>query len=248
MSETEYIFKDKFKAFLIHLVISISILLIVFCFIYFLWYPSPLLKATGVEHIFFLLACIDVVLGPILTFIIYKKNKKTLNFDLAVIGFLQLVALLYGLHSLLISKPAWIVFNQNRFEMVQYNQIIDTSIEDSKFTAGLWNKPSFVAVELSSDKSKRSNQVIQEVLTGVSLTQQPENYVSLMSKNRQLISQAKPLKDLFNYNEDSLVKIVLSKYNAATSWLPLKTNGVDMVVLLSNEGNVIKIVDLRPWE
>ena len=43
--------------------------------------------------------------------VIYKKNKKTLKFDLAVIGFLQVVALLYGLHSLLISKPAWIVFN-----------------------------------------------------------------------------------------------------------------------------------------
>lgn len=247
MSETEHIFKDKLNAFLIHLVISISILLIFFCLIYFLWYPAPLLKATGGEHILFLLVCIDVILGPILTFVIYKKNKKTLKFDLAVIGFLQLIALLYGLHSLLVAKPAWIVFNQNRFEMVQYNQIVDKGTEDSKFTAKLWNKPDFVAAELSLDVNKRSDQVLQEVLSGVSLAQQPESYVPLVSKNKQLIFEAKALKELSNFNEDSRLKSILSKYNAATCWLPLKTNGLDMVVLLNNDGEIVKIVDLRPW-
>ena len=247
MSDTQHIFKDKLKAFLIHLAISSIILLIFFCLIYFLWYPSPLLKVTGGERILFLLACIDVILGPILTFVIYKKNKKTLKFDLAVIGFLQVVALLYGLHSLLISKPAWIVFNQNRFEMIQYNQIVDEDRGNSEFTTRLWSKPEFVAVELSLDASKRSDQVIQEVLTGISLAQQPKNYVSLISQNKQLILQSKPLKDLYNFNDILKLKKILSKYNAATGWVPLKTNGIDMVVLLNDNGEVIKIVDLRPW-
>lgn len=247
MSHREYIFKDKLKAFLIHLAISSIVLSIFFCLIYFLWYPSPLLKAAAGERVLFLLACIDVILGPILTFVIYKKNKKTLKFDLAVIGFLQVVALLYGLHSLLISKPAWIVFNQNRFEMIQYNQIVDGDGKDSKFITRLWSKPKFVAVELSSDVNKKSDQVIQEVLTGVSLAQQPGNYVPLINQNKQLILQSKPLKDLYDFNDILKLKKILSEYNAATGWIPLKTNGMDMVVLLNDNGEVIKIVDLRPW-
>lgn len=244
MSETEHIFKNKLKAFLIHLVISISILLLFFCLIYFFWYPAPLLKATGGDYILFLVICIDVVLGPILTFIIYKRNKRTLKFDLGVIGFLQLIALLYGLHSLILAKPAWIVFNQSRFEMVQYNQIID---EKSKFTEKLWKKPNFVATELSLDENIRSQQVLQEVLNGISLAQQPENYVSLVNKSKQLIFEAKPLKELSNFNENSRLKSILSEYPKATSFLPMKASAVDMTVLINKQGEVVKIVDLRPW-
>jgi len=247
MSDIPVLIGEKIKAFLLHLMLSIGLLAIILLTIYFIWYPYPLLKAVGGEHIFLLLVVIDVILGPILTFIVYKKHKKTLKFDLAVIGLIQVAALLYGIHSLLLAKPSWIVFNQNKFELVQYNQIIVNDIQGSQFTAKLWSKPNFVAVELSSDVSKRSEQILQEVLTGISLAQQPENYVSLTSKNKQLISSSKSMKYLFNFNDISEVKKVLSKCSTATRWLPLKTNGLDMVVLLNDNGDVIKIVDLRPW-
>ncbi len=87
----------------------------------------------------------------------------------------------------------------------------------------------------------------KEVLSGISLAQQPENYVPLANKNKQLIFEAKALKELSNFNEHSKIKSILLKYNTATRWLPLKTNGVDMVVLLNNDGEIVKIVDLRPW-
>lgn len=247
MSDIHILVGEKIKAFLVHLMLSIGLLAIILLMIYFIWYPYPLLKAVGGEHIFLLLVVIDVVLGPILTFIVYKKHKKTLKFDLAVIGLIQVAALIYGVQSLLLAKPSWIVFNQNKFELVQYNQIIVKDIQDSQFTAKLWSKPDFVAVKLSSHVGERSEQILQEVLTGVSLAQQPENYVSLASKNRQLISEAKALTELSNFNNVSKVKRILSKYTAATLWLPLKTNGLDMVVLLNNDGNVVEIVDLRPW-
>lgn len=79
------------------------------------------------------------------------------------------------------------------------------------------------------------------------MAQQLKNYVSLISQNKQLILQSKPLKDLYNFNDILKLKKILSKnimlQQAGTS----KTNGIDMVVLLNDNGEVIKIVDLRPW-
>ena len=53
---------------------------------------------------------------------------------------------------------------------------------------------------------------------------------------------------LQQYNDkDSVVKI-LNQYPQATAFVPLKASHLDMAVLLDKKGNVVKIVDLRPWK
>lgn len=45
------------------------------------------------------------------------------------------------------------------------------------------------------------------------------------------------------------VNTIIKKYPQADSLVPLKANAVDMVVLMNKEkGEVVKIVDLRPWK
>ena len=51
------------------------------------------------------------------------------------------------------------------------------------------------------------------------------------------------------YNDSNIVDKVLSKYPQATAFVPLKANALDMTVLINKEkGEVVKIVDLRPWK
>ncbi|MCH4247904.1 MAG: hypothetical protein LKF82_08710 [Acinetobacter populi] len=40
---------------------------------------------------------------------------------------------------------------------------------------------------------------------------------------------------------------ILAKYPQAVGWMPLKAIIVDMMVLLNRQDNVLKIVDLSPW-
>jgi hypothetical protein len=41
----------------------------------------------------------------------------------------------------------------------------------------------------------------------------------------------------------------LKQYPQANAFVPLKANAVDMTVLINKEkGEVVKIVDLRPWK
>ena len=109
----------RLKAFFLHLSLSAVIALLALLLVFGLWYPAPLHTAVGVTHIFLLLLLIDVVLGPLLTLLVYKAGKKTLVFDLAVIAVLQLSALGYGLWTVAEGRPAWLVFNADRFDLVR---------------------------------------------------------------------------------------------------------------------------------
>ena len=88
----------RLKFFLSHLSLSILIALIVMGLVFFVWYPTPLAKAVGVTHIFLMILAIDVIVGPLLGLLVYKESKKSLKFDLTVIIFIQISALLYGVY------------------------------------------------------------------------------------------------------------------------------------------------------
>lgn len=121
----------RLKAFLYHLLGSTIIAFFVIGLVFFVWYPSPLHSATGVTAIFLLLLIVDVVLGPLLTLLVFKPGKKSLAFDLSVIILLQLSALTYGLYTVAEGRPAWLVFSVDRFELVRVNEIDNRNLANA---------------------------------------------------------------------------------------------------------------------
>jgi hypothetical protein len=115
----------SFKAFFIHLCISIAIALLCLLVVYGLWYPSPLDEAIGVGAIFLLVLTIDIILGPLMTLVVFKPNKPSLKFDLTVIACIQMAALAYGLHTVGSGRPAYLVFTTDRFDLVQAYEVPD---------------------------------------------------------------------------------------------------------------------------
>lgn len=240
----------RLKFFLKHLLYSFLVVSLVFVCVFFIWYPSPLAIAIGAMHIFLMMLAIDVIVGPILGLLVYKEGKKTLKFDLSVIILIQIIALFYGVYSIGQGRPAWIVFNQDRFELIRKNEIIDQYIENAlpEFQKVSLFKPQYVAIEFSKDKLQRGNDIFAEALGGISIAQKPEYYVDFTQALPQIKKRAKSLKDLEQFNDQKQVQEILVKYPQVTGYVPLKANAVDMTVLVNKEtGEVIKIVDLRPW-
>ena len=241
----------RLKFFLSHLSISFLIALLVIGLVFFLWYQTPLATAVGVTQIFLMILAIDVIVGPILGWLVYKEGKKTLKFDLSVIIIIQIAALCYGVYSIEQGRPAWLVFHADRFELVRKNDILLENIDQaqSQFQHVSWSKPQFVAVKSAVSIQQHQNDIFTEVLGGISLAQQPERYVELTKAKAQIQKRSLPLKELEQYNPKAEVKKTLAKYPKADAWLPLKANAVDMVVLVNKKSaSIIKIVDLRPWE
>lgn len=240
----------RLKLFLTHLSISFVITVLVFGLVFFLWYPTPFATAVGVTHIFLMLLAIDVIVGPVLGLLVYKEGKKTLKFDLSVIITIQIAALCYGIFSIEQGRPAWLVFHADRFELVRKNDIILDNIDQAQpqFQQVSLAGPQFTAVKSASSVQQHQNDMFTEVLGGISIAQQPERYVELIQAKSPLQKRALPLEELKQYNSKIEVEKTLAKYPKADAWLPLKANAVDMVVLVNKEkAEVIKIVDLRPW-
>ncbi|MFW1810151.1 TfpX/TfpZ family type IV pilin accessory protein [Acinetobacter ursingii] len=239
------------KFFLGHLGLSLSLAVIILMWVFFCWYPSPLAKAVGVTHIFLMMLAIDVIVGPVLGFIVYKEGKKTLKFDLSVIILIQLSALCYGVYSIGQGRPAWLVYNVDRFELVRNNEIIDQNIQRAKpeYQHPSWFKPQYVATTFAQDIKTRNDDMFAEALGGISLAQKPERYVALTQVKNQIQQRVQNLNELNQYNVKQDVSKILKQYPEADSWVPLKANAVDMVVLMNKEkGKVVKIIDLRPWK
>lgn len=242
---------NRVKFFIGHLMVSAILAILIILWVFFIWYPSPLAKAVGVTHIFMMMLAIDVILGPLLGFVVYKEKKKTLKFDLTVIIIIQILALTYGVFNIAQARPVWIVFNEEQFELIQANSIIKENLDKARsdFQVIPWLKPQYTATEPSLNKDERNSNSFDFIMSGISIAQRPERFVPLSSAREKIGKSAKEISLLGSFNNKNKVEDILKDYPMANAWLPLKASAVDMVVLINKEkGEVVKIVDLRPWK
>ena len=107
--------KIRFKAFAVHLLISALVVGAAMALTYGVWYRPPFAYAENVATITLLLIAVDLVMGPLLTLIVYNPQKKSLRFDLALIGLVQVAALVYGMSTIYRARPVYAVYHDGRF-------------------------------------------------------------------------------------------------------------------------------------
>ncbi len=95
----------KLKAFGIHLSISLVLFTAIIAACMTLWYPPPYFWIDGGIQVTRIAALADIVLGPLLTLILFRPGKRTLKRDLAVIGAVQIAFLAWGVGVLHREKP-----------------------------------------------------------------------------------------------------------------------------------------------
>lgn len=231
--------------FIKHLFVSIFFAILALLIVFIFWYPAPLASAVGVTDLFFMMLVIDVLIGPILGFIVYKEGKKTLKMDVIIIIVIQVSALLYGLYSIEKGRPVYVVYNIDRFELVRKNEII--SNDDSQLSS-IGISPNYVAVKYPDDIKLRDQLMFDEIFGGVSLSQRPEYYQPLDSVQHKMKLKAQVLQNLSQFNSTTDIEKILKEYPTAIGFVPLKSNHLDMTVLVDQNAQVVKVVDLRPWD
>lgn len=103
--------KTKFKATAVHLSLSIAVFVYLAYQIYFNWYPQPYFSIDGGWQGIRLVASVDLVLGPLVTFLIFDLSKRLreIVFDLVIIATIQFGALSYGVYVTYTQRPVAIV-------------------------------------------------------------------------------------------------------------------------------------------
>ena len=111
---------SRYHAALFHFLASLSVFALFVGVLLFFWYPSPYFSASGGWQGLRLVAVVDLVLGPVVTLIVFnlKKSRRELLMDMSVVVFIQLAALLWGMVAVYNQRPVAVVFSDTSFYTV----------------------------------------------------------------------------------------------------------------------------------
>jgi hypothetical protein len=238
--------RARLRAGLIDLALSAAAAAAVFLPIYFSWYPGALYDLAGGRDLFVLLVAIQLVLGPLLTAILYVPGKWGLRFDLVMIATLQVLALAYGVYALFESRPVNIVFVKDRFELVRATDY-PTPQEGLS-----WTGPRIVGAKLPTNP-KEQLEVMLSSIGGVDVQLMPRYYVPYDDVRALARAKSEPLSTLRERNParaaevDALVARSGGREDALR-FLPMRAGKADLSVLIdAKTGEVVRISSLKPW-
>jgi hypothetical protein len=246
---------NRWKASLIHLGISAAIGAAVVTLMLFVWYPRPYFAAMGGDTLILLLIGVDVVIGPLITLVVFDPKKKSLRFDLSVIAALQLAALAYGCNVMFVARPVYNVFVVDRFETVAANQVDEASRAKAgeEFRSLPLTGPKIVAARPPADAQRQADIVIQAMNGGADLANLPDLYAPYAEARAEAAQRAKPLADLIRRQPGDAAAIraflgAAGRTEAAVGFLPMKARNKDMTVLVDRAtGDIVGIVPVYPW-
>ncbi|MEW6690571.1 MAG: TfpX/TfpZ family type IV pilin accessory protein [Pseudomonadota bacterium] len=183
---------SRWRASGTHLLICVVIAAAVVALMLALWYPRPLFEAAGGNDLLFILVGVDVVLGPLLTLIVFKSGKRGMKFDLAMIGLVQVAALLYGVHIVYLARPAFIVFVKDRFELAIAAELDPRELAAARypqFREPPLGGPLLAVADMPSDAAERQR-IVMAALAGLDLQHFPRYYVPYAERRQAVLAAA----------------------------------------------------------
>lgn len=180
-----------------HLAISAMVAVPILVLMSWVWYPPPLFLAAGAAKLALTIIGVDVVVGPLLTLIVYKQGKRGMRFDLWVIGLLQAAALAFGLSVSVDSRPAYIVATPGAAVLVHARELYygPTADRDTLPRPPMWG-PEVVAALPARDAAEKQ-QLVQDVMAGrPDVEFRPDRYREVGELFDGLAASATPLATL----------------------------------------------------
>lgn len=109
----------RVRAAVLHLVSCLMVAAAVAALVLFVWYPWPYRIVSGGEDLLLLVMTVDVIMGPLITLVIFdiRKPVSELRRDMAIVVVLQIAALAYGVHTVYAARPVVLAFEPDRFRV-----------------------------------------------------------------------------------------------------------------------------------
>jgi len=194
---TAFFTKEKIHAFLIHLSLSLLIFLVLLYFILVEWYPHPLFTTDGGWEGIRLIAFVDIVLGPMLTLVVFKKDKPKLMMDLIIIAVLQFAALISGTWVVYNEHPALVVFNLDQLKPITAYQVRLAGASPDSIKRFSDTHPPMTFLDLPTDLDEVQELYTQSLRDGRAISLFGELYRPLTVANKKIIRNAGIDMDVF---------------------------------------------------
>lgn len=151
---------NKIKAFLIHLSISVVIFITVLLLCLFAWYPEFYFNASDTKLPIYTMILVDIGLGPLLTFVVYKRGKPGLLLDLSLIALFQITALAGGIWILYSERPVLTVYHQSYFYCLNTAFATGANVDMSRFPRTDGMVPTVFLPEAATPEEKQRREEV----------------------------------------------------------------------------------------
>ena len=246
---------NRWQASALHLALSAAVALLVVTLMLVVWYPRQYFTAMGGDTLILILIGVDVVVGPLITLIIFDPKKKGLRFDLTVIAAMQLAALAYGGSVMFEARPVYNVFVVDRFEVIAANAVDAESRAKAgaEFRSLPLTGPRIIAARQPDDAKRQADIVLSAMNGGPDLANLPELYVPYEQFRQDAAKSARPLAELAKRQPQDAAAIrafvaASGRAEDALGFLPMKARNKDMAVIVDRaSGEVAGILPIHPW-
>ena len=205
--------QSRLSASAIHLSISLCIAALAALLVFGWWYPYPYRDLSGGRELFALVVAVDVVLGTLITLVIFNatKTRRHLMMDFTVIGLLQVAALAYGLWTVFVARPVHLIFEYHRMAVVHAVDIEPEML--AKAPPGLQQLP-LRGPTLLSLRPLQGNEAIESVMLatgGIPQAAQPHLWQPYEAARDQILQESRPaaqLQERFPSHADAISRAV----------------------------------------
>ena len=246
-------FKNKLKAFTIHFLLSLVLISLLLGLIVYFWFPLEYLNISSFKDITLLIITIDLILGPILTFIVFNPLKKSLKFDLSTIVVLQIAALSYGVFALYQTHPLFITYKHGTFNLVYTNEVNLDNAKHNEFRVSTLSSGNLAFTQLPKDPQKQAEMIMAIDLKGEpDIDKRVELYEPYENHLETILAKTLDATTLFSEKQlDEPRKEFLAKYEEKENYvyLPLKGAGAIAIIVLDKKtAKPVTTIQSNPWK
>lgn len=244
----------RLRAFTLHLIISSTIFLIFLGIMFLVWYPPPYFEIDGSWYVLRILAGVHVVIGPLLTLILFKPGKPGLKFDMSCVALMQIGALIYGGMIIYQEHPAFVVFGVDRFTSIHRTKVEFAKLKHSELQRTTGIGPILAQALPPADPKLRQELMFAVVMEGQKdLEYRAELYEPYQPDLAKLRSRSLDLDKLAALNDKA--KEAIAAFAAQHGgrlqdylYLPLRGKNKDIIMALSAvDGMPVGFISINPW-
>lgn len=253
----QIVWRGRVVAAAVHFGVTLFFAAIAAGIIFLLWFPGQLSGMVGGTALFGLVIGCDLILGPLLSLVIFdrKKPRKELVLDYTIIGIIQLAALIYGVSVVADSRPLFIAFTRDRFEIVTAIELSGADLADASkagFRADIWSGPKLVAVRRAENSGER-HEMLFSGLAGKDVQLLPKYYQPYTESVDEVKQKGLPISDLFERHSDVAIAVTdgfkkLKSKPEQLRWLPVHHRfGFGVVFIDMATGYPVDYLPIDPY-
>ena len=242
------------KLFQFRFAATAGVLLLVFGIVRILWFPGDYFAISGITKLLLVLVAVNIVIGPGLSTLLYKRGKWGLKFDLVLIACIEIAVLCWALYEIHDRRPAFAVFVVDRFEAVTRSEVDLTALTGRGLGIRPSLRPQLVYAALPTDPDIMSQLIDDTLFLGKKdIDRRPEFWEPYSNGIAEVKAVARPLSRFVTPQDARAVPIQnwLQKQNGQLEdfvYLPMQARAGDAIVVIDvDSGYPVEVLAIDPW-